>query len=345
MHSKIKKDCLHNTRPNPPKGGSFFLPRGIKLSMITAIKKPVEKSPYEQAVDFLPVFKDKLSALPPHIKEKAREIRLRTGQAIAIEYDNKRQFINAQVTPESLKSLIELFCDYSLHSFARQLSQGFITLKGGHRAGFCGTAVVDDNTGRVTAIRDITSINLRIAREFIGCSDRLFNSLSIENLKSLLIIGKPMSAKTTVLRDFARNLSEAGYKAAVIDERGEICAKGANLDTLNYFPKKAGFITALRALSPDFIICDEIADDSEEIAQCLNSGVGVIMTMHCGGLEEARYAKITENVQYIALLGTGLNIGKLQSLWRKDLKNNEINFSNILSARGDGVRLISFGGA
>jgi stage III sporulation protein AA len=315
--------------------------------MITAIKKPVEKSPYEQAVDFLPVFKDKLSALPPHIKEKAREIRLRAGQPVAVEYDNKRQFINAKVTPESLKSLIELFCDYSLHSFARQLSQGFITLKGGHRAGFCGTAVVDDNNGRVTAIRDITSINLRIAREFIGCSDELFSRLNPENIKSLLIIGKPMSAKTTVLRDFARNLSESGFKVAVIDERGEIAVGnlGANIDILNNFPKKAGFITALRALSPDFIVCDEIADDSEEISACLNSGVGVIMTMHCSSLEEAKHAKITENVQYIALLGTGLNIGKLQSLWRKDLKNNEINFSNILSARGDGVRLISFGGA
>ncbi|MCL2638517.1 MAG: hypothetical protein FWD48_09125 [Oscillospiraceae bacterium] len=316
--------------------------------MITAIKRNSANAAYEQAVNFLPMFKDKLLALPPQIQKAAREIRLRAGQAIAVEYDNKRQLINTSVTAEDLKNLIELFCDFSLHSYARQLAQGFITLAGGHRAGFCGTAIIDGENERVTAIRNITSINLRIAREFIGCSDKLFNSLPIENIKSLLIIGKPMSAKTTILRDFARNLSDAGYKAAVIDERGELCAKGANIDTLDSFPKKAGFITALRALSPDFILCDEVADDGAEIAQCLNSGVGVILTAHCGSLEEALQSSalsgVIKNVSYIALLGTGINIGELKGLWRRDLKN-EIGFSNILSACGNSNRLIPFGGA
>ncbi|MCL2696701.1 MAG: hypothetical protein FWE74_01315 [Oscillospiraceae bacterium] len=330
------------------------------------------------------MYKDKLSALPPGIKQTAREIRLRAGQAIAVEFgaaesgmQAKRHFINTAVTHEDLKNLIELFCDYSLHSYARQLAQGFVTLSGGHRAGFCGTAVLDGD--RVSAIRDITSINLRIAREFPGCSDELMNNLQLivdngqlQNMKSLLIIGKPMSAKTTVLRDFARNLSEAGYKAAVIDERGELCVKGANIDTLGGFPKKQGFITALRALSPDFIICDEVAGDADEIAQCLNSGVGVIMTAHCGSPEEAMdscaLAGIIRHVNYIALLGTGVNIGKLQGLWKneKNLKiksaaredefstadgdvreclKSEINFSSLLPARGHSRRLIPLGGA
>ncbi|MDR2560044.1 MAG: hypothetical protein LBC86_10975 [Oscillospiraceae bacterium] len=317
--------------------------------MITAIKKP--RNEYEQAVDFLPKYKDKLLGLPPQIKQTAREIRLRAGQAIAVEYGGKRQLINAIVTPEDLNNLIELFCDYSLHSYARQLSQGFITLAGRHRAGFCGTAVSDGGENNITAIRGITSINLRIAREFPGCSDELFNRLNPADLKSLLIIGKPLSAKTTVLRDFARNLSENGFKTAVIDERSEICVKGANIDTLDGFPKKQGFITALRALSPDYIICDEVAGDGKEIAQCLNSGVSVIMTAHCGSLEEAlrscALSGVIRQVNYIALLGTGINIGKLQGLFekgKKDLKN-EIGFSSILSARGYGNRFIPFGGA
>jgi stage III sporulation protein AA len=322
--------------------------------MITAKRRTTgHAAAFEQAADFLPMFKDKLSALPQNIKQTAREIRLRAGQPIAVETMHNsgctihnRVLIDAGVTRESLQELIELFCDYSLHSYARQLSHGFITLKGGHRAGFCGTAVTDGGTERITAIRDITSINLRIAREFIGCSDELFNRLNPENLKSLLIIGKPMSAKTTVLRDLARNLSEAGCKVAVIDERNEINAKGANIDTLGSFPKKAGFVTALRALSPDFIICDEVADASEgaEVAECLNCGVGVIMTMHCGSLEEALCSAITGSVQYIALLGTGINIGKLQNLWKKDNKS-EINFSSVLPSCGNRNRLIPFSGA
>ena len=326
--------------------GSFFPPLGIELSMITAKKRPLTSSAFEQAVEFLPKYKDKLLSLSPAAREKAREIRLRAGQAIAVELINDRLFADVIVTAEDLKNLIELFCDYSLHSYQRQLAQGFITLAGGHRAGFCGTAVIEGE--KVTAIRDITSINLRIAREFIGCSDELFHLLTPENIKSLLIIGGPVSAKTTLLRDFARNLSEAGFKAAVIDERSEICAKGANIDTLNNFPKKAGFITALRALSPDFIICDEIADDGEQVAMCLNSGVGVIMTAHCGSLEEALNSSalsgVIKHINYIALLGTGRNIGKLQGLWRRSVEN-EINFSNVLPACGNTIRFASLGRA
>ncbi|MDR2531804.1 MAG: hypothetical protein LBC82_03070 [Oscillospiraceae bacterium] len=325
--------------------------------MIKARTRPRGAAAFEQAVEFLPVFKDKLLPLPSHMRESAREIRLRAGQAIAVELMQDRLYINAQVTPEDLKNLIELFCDYSIHSYARQLSQGFITLEGGHRAGFCGTAVTEDD--KVKAIRDITSINLRIAREFTGCSDELFNSVQSADMKSLLIIGKPMSAKTTVLRDFARNLSDSGYKTAVIDERGELAAKykgvitadlGANTDVLDSFPKKAGFVTALRALSPDFIVCDEIAGafESGEVAECLNSGAGLIMTAHCGSIDEAlrssALAGVMRHVNYIALLGTGRNIGKLQGLWRRSAEN-EIDFSNILSACGNGNRIIPFGGA
>jgi stage III sporulation protein AA len=316
--------------------------------MITAKKRP-----YDEAVEFLPMFKDKLSAVAPNIREKAREIRLRAGQPITIELIADRHIINTKVTAEDLKKLIEIFCDYSIHSYARQISQGFITLKGGHRAGFCGKAVIKNDL--VTAMRDISSVNLRIAREFIGCSDELYNAIhnsQFNNLKSLLIMGKPMSAKTTVLRDMARNLSDAGYKVAVIDERGEINAPGFNLgmntDVLDGFPKKAGFITALRALSPDFILCDEIAGDGEDIAECLNCGVGVIMTAHCGSIDEAfnsfRLSGIMKYIDCAALLGTGKNIGRLEGLYKRGNKN-ENTFCNILPACGNSYRLIPFGGA
>jgi len=223
--------------------------------MITARTRP-RGNAYEQAVEFLPMFKDKLSAQSPQVREKTREIRLRAGQPIVLELPQDRFYIPCRVTPDDLKHALEIFCDYSLHSYARQLSQGFITLDGGHRAGFCGTAVLDG--GRVGTIRDITSINLRIARQFVGCSDELYGLLPVSDMKALLIIGKPMSAKTTVLRDFARNLSQ-GYKVTVLDERGELAFSGAdiglNTDVLNGFPKKAGFITALRALSPARPFC------------------------------------------------------------------------------------------
>ena len=319
--------------------------------MITAKKRP-----FEQAVEFLPMFKDKLLTQSPAVREKTFEIRLRAGQPVTLELGgDARLCLDARAAPEDLRELIERFCDYSIHSYARQLSQGFVTLEGGHRAGFCGTAVM--NGGKVDAIRDITSINLRIAREFIGCSDTLFNILPADEIKALLIIGKPMSAKTTLLRDFARNISMS-RKVAVVDERGELASKrngvitadlGPNTDVLDCFPKRTGFITALRALSPDFIICDEIAGDGREIAECLNSGVGLVMTAHCGSLGEALCSQsltgvIAAGVNYIALLGTGKEVGKLKGLWRKDL-GYENGFRDCLRNCGVSTGLVPLGGA
>ena len=91
---------------------------------------------------------------------------------------------------------------------------------GGHRAGICGTAVV--NNGKIVNIRDITSINVRIAREHKGCADSLYNKI-IAVSGGVLICGAPCSGKTTVLRDLARLLSTKGKKnVALIDERGEL---------------------------------------------------------------------------------------------------------------------------
>ena len=92
-------------------------------------------------------------------------------------------------------------------------------MAGGHRVGVCGTAVYEEN--RVSGIRDISSLNIRIAREVYGAADELLRELDKE-ISGLLIAGPPSSGKTTILRDLARQLSIKGKKVVVIDERGEL---------------------------------------------------------------------------------------------------------------------------
>mgnify|MGYP007003684630 FL=1 len=58
-----------------------------------------------------------------------------------------------------------------MYNRQNEIVNGFVTMYGGHRAGICGTAVV--NNGKIVNIRDITSINVRIAREHKGCADSL----------------------------------------------------------------------------------------------------------------------------------------------------------------------------
>lgn len=309
----------------------------------------VKKTPFDDAVENLTFLSKYFDGLPYTVKERTQEIRLRSGQFIALEMGTDRLRLNVKVNSLELDELLKSFCNYSLYSFTKQLSEGFVTLAGGHRAGFAGTAVTD--RGEITAIRDITSINLRIAKEYKGCSDKLFDTVFLkdsENFKGLLIIGRPLSAKTTVLRDLIRNISETG-KITVIDERGEIAAKssgyitndlGPNTDVLNSFPKAEGFITALRALSPEYIACDEIGQDVKSVLKCVNSGVKLILTAHSSDIEEASASLFTGKIlttggiSHVALLGTGKEIGKLIKVWkineRNKIKNGKNNGSDYI---------------
>jgi stage III sporulation protein AA len=287
-----------------------------------------KKSPFEQAADYLSGIKPLFAGLPKNITDSACEIRLRAGQPVMLELGcaDRRIKLNGTVTPEQINECVREFCGYSIHSYEKQFKEGWITLSGGHRAGFAGTAVL--RNGEVVSIRDVSSVNLRIARQYTGCGNELYSRVkqSGGEFSGLLIIGRPMSAKTTVLRDLCRLIS-FGSKVALIDERAEVAAVyngipsldvGENTDILNNFPKAEGLMTALRSLSPEYVVCDEIGWESEQLAALTNSGVKMILTAHSGGIEEAYSSRRisglleTGGISHIALLGYGENIGKVE---------------------------------
>lgn len=262
--------------------------------MITAEK------PLDDIFMFLGTMRGQVERIPVNVQKQALELRFRAGRFISVELPGSRYIHNGYIPNRAdMDELIKSFCGYSLHSHSRELSEGFITLKGGHRAGFCGTAVIKD--GKTETIRDISSVNIRIAREHKGCADEIYRWTS--GFGGLLLIGKPLSGKTTVLRDLCRILGNRS-KVSVIDERGELAAVrdgiaqndvGENTDILDGFTKRSGIFCALRSMSPEYVVCDEISGESESVVQCMNSGVKVVLTAHCGSFEEAvRSQTITE---------------------------------------------------
>jgi stage III sporulation protein AA len=255
-----------------------------------------------------------------------REIRLRYNQPVTAELGTRRMRLGPMNI--DLDELISRFCEYSVHSHAKQLAEGFITVTGGHRVGFCGTAFLS-SSGKVESVRAVTSVNIRIAQAFPGCAESVFDIIG-DQFNGLLFMGPPMSAKTTVLRDYIRLLSQT-RKVCVIDERGEIAAKhgamfthdlGPNTDVLDAFPKAAGFVAALRTLSPDFVACDEINDECEQLAASAGTGVGLLLTAHCSGIEQAQRSPqlsllmSSGRIDYAVLLDTGANIGKTRHIWK-----------------------------
>ena len=239
------------------------------------------------------------------------EIRLRSGQPIVLETTRGRHPLDRRVTPEEIADCIKSFCRYSLHSYERELREGYITLKGGHRAGFCGSAVLRGD--RIDTVKNISSINIRIAREIQGTAEPLEQTVFDSDFRGLLIAGRPMSGKTTVLRDLCRIIGNS-RKLAVIDTRSEIAASfngvpqndvGANTDILNGYPRSEGMEIAVRTLSPEYIACDEITGEADFAALCLNSGVKLIFTAHCGDIKQARSTPLASSgaISHIAFLG------------------------------------------
>lgn len=246
------------------------------------------------------------------------EIRLRAGRHVALETVRGRFTLDKSVSSEEIGECMKSFCHYSIHSYEKELREGYITLKGGHRVGFCGTAVIKN--GVLEGIKEIGSINVRIAREAAGCGEELRNIVLGEGFKGLLIAGKPMSGKTTLLRDLCRIIGDRS-KLALVDSRSEIAAAycgipqnnvGQFTDVLNGYDREEGIEIAVRTLSPEYIACDEITGVGEIERLCADSGVKLIFTLHCGSVEGAMESASVKRgaVSHIAFLGGNGDNGK-----------------------------------
>ena len=221
------------------------------------------------------------------------EIRIRAGRrAAVVGVNGETEYCSEPFSADEIADVFAEICRYSVYSFQNEIAQGFVTLDGGNRVGICGTAVYKN--GKIDFIKDISGLNIRIAHQKKGCADELFGRFFRQGAKSLILGGKPLSGKTTVLRELAGLLSER-YRVTIIDSRNELSGSvrgtptfdiGKNTDVLCGTEKSDGIMMALRTMSPEVIICDEIANDEEAVERCAYCGVKLIASAHAGSIAE-----------------------------------------------------------
>ena len=236
-------------------------------------------------------------------KQAIQEIRLRSGKPVALSDGTDTLFVckdgGIVYTPErgficTQRNIFDTFkqlCSYSIYSRQNEIKNGYITVRGGHRIGLCGTAEIKN--GEVSTVTDITSLNIRISRQIYGAAAEIMKNIT-PVCGGVLIAGAPSTGKTTLLRDIAYRLSQGHgcriMRTCVIDERGELSGGYRDdneidlglCDILRGYPKGEGIMQAIRSLSPQVIICDEVGtqEDAMAVAHGANAGAYIIATIH-----------------------------------------------------------------
>lgn len=233
------------------------------------------------------------------------EIRFRVGKPIALKINSKDKMIKYIVSSEELLKILQFVCENSIYSYQHQISEGFVTIKGGHRVGISGSCVIEN--GKVININYINSLNFRIARQVVGASNEIIKYIlntEKNNVKNTLIVSPPGAGKTTILKDISKQISSGINKlnfeainTGIVDERGEIAALykgipqndiGIKVDVLDNVSKGIGMKMLVRTMSPQVIIADEIGgqEDVEAINYVMCSGCKGVFTAHGEKIED-----------------------------------------------------------
>ena len=242
-----------------------------------------------------------LEFLPQNVKrglshlniKEVYELRLRADKPVRINYRGKYVYLGEfGITEYGNKGICVSFTEiadcvyragkYSVYSVEEQIKQGFLTAANGERIGLSGEYVFEQ--GKPLAIRNFTSLCIRIPHAVEGCSINIYNSCMRDRIRSILIMSPPGLGKTTILRDLCGVISEKTSKNLLVcDERGEISAGiiGDTCDVMKFADKATAFDAGIRAMRPDVMITDELSsEDCLALKKAINAGIKVVASAH-----------------------------------------------------------------
>ncbi len=273
-----------------------------------------------------------ISALNVIDFNKICEIRIHNSGIMSLTIDGKSKILElnnkaVRISAEEITEFIYKICSGSVYTKEESFKNFYITVNG-IRIGFSGEAIIEN--GKYAGISEIHGLNIRIPRHIDGCANEIIDYIKMKQFpdgKGILIISKPGMGKTTLIRDLILQLTDATKQISprritVIDERKEIYMnnifENCTVDFLSGVDKIFGIETAVRVLSPEIIVCDEISGPEEalEITKRKNNGTIFIASVHSDNFETAIKKDYISKMFTDGVFGCGYTIYK---------KENKIN--------------------
>lgn len=266
--------------------------------------------------------------------DKLYELRLRVGFAVLIKYDKNICYLGNDgacymeshaiiCTQNDLDYIIDSVTERSIYAYNDMIKEGYLTTKCGIRIGIAGECVHSDN--KIITIKNITSLNIRIPHDILGCSDKIFKYiLADDNILNSLIISPPTCGKTTILKDLIQKINALNLGSVlVIDERSEFSmVKGVNIDKIVNSDKLYAFDYGIRSMSPDIVVTDELSGEEDWLCSkhAIDCGIKIIASSHGASIENLREKEFFINgvfERYIILENKKLS-GAIKNVYDKD---------------------------
>ena len=218
------------------------------------------------------------------------ELRLRADGICSVCFAERVLPLLTRVSEDELSQIVFAACESSVYAYRDTLAEGFVPLDGGIRLGVCGHARYDG--GRLVGVKGIRSLVFRLPFGECDFADELADLFMSGAYSGMLIYAPPAGGKTTAIRALVKAISSGAYsrRVCVIDERCELDVSDylrCNADILRGYKKAQGIELAIRTLSPQLLVIDEISStEAQSISQVARCGIPIIATAHASSASE-----------------------------------------------------------
>ena len=219
------------------------------------------------------------------------ELHLSVGRRSSIVVHGERIYLASELHFEDMRTLVARLCGGALYAHRDTITEGYVTIEGGVRVGVCGQARYEG--GRIVGVSEVSSLSFRFPTASSSLIEELSDAFFLTE-RGMLIYAPAGVGKTTALRTLAARLSSGrGLRVAVIDERCEfspsVCAE-CGIDLFRGYRRHEGLAAALRTMSPDVVMIDEIGAEEEtlRLLDYLNSGIRLVASAHATTADELK---------------------------------------------------------